>query len=164
MDQARIPGKQIAPYAVGTTESGSAAIFESFKVRTPFGPAVPEGRWTAYFLILPTSGGYMDPVPAEEYIYESVYYHFEVDCSSATVPDEMEAPGLRRRWARALPLELVPDAGDRYDMMRVVGVFFDLLPEPLDMDVQGAAVLVELGVPPDLPLDKIPGEHLVHVG
>ena len=70
---------QLVPYAQNVTDAVSAQVFEPFSVCTPFGPAIPEGTYYVYTLVVPTGAdlGTMDWGSAP---YDLSYYSFDVSC------------------------------------------------------------------------------------
>ncbi len=66
---------QLAPYAHNVTEAVSAQVFEPFSVCTPFGPAITEGTYYVFSLVVPTGTDL-----ASMNAYDLRYYSFNVSC------------------------------------------------------------------------------------
>jgi len=66
---------QLVPYAQNVTDAVSTQVFEPFSVCTPFGPAIPEGTYYVYTLVVP-AGTDIYSMTA----YDLLYYSFDVSC------------------------------------------------------------------------------------
>jgi hypothetical protein len=71
--------ESLVPYATNSTQAHSDTIFDEFDVCTPFGPAIPEGTYYVYMLVLP-AGQDINNVDWANDAYDLTYFSFDVKC------------------------------------------------------------------------------------
>ena len=71
--------ESLVPYATNSTQAHSDTIFDEFDVCTPFGPAIPEGTYYVYMLVLP-AGKDINNVDWANDAYDLTYFSFDVKC------------------------------------------------------------------------------------
>lgn len=86
IDAADTLSLQAVPFRAAVTAPQTATLFADFEVCTPFGtPALPEGTWTAFWLIAPANGGDLSLIDFSEGstdAYELGFYSFETGCAA----------------------------------------------------------------------------------